>query len=61
MAAASGRREDFVFLHRTVLETISALDNMLDPSQIDGVVLRLDCVKRYLVNISDESDRCHHK
>ena len=29
------------------LEIISALDNMLDPSQIDGVVLRLDldCVK----------------
>ena len=55
MAAASGRREDFLFLHRTVLETISALDKMLDPSQIDGVVLRLDCVKRYLVNISDDS------
>ena len=55
MAAATGRREDFLFLHRTMLETISALDNMLDPSQIDGVVLRLDCVKRYLVNISDDS------
>ena len=27
---------------------------MLDPSQIDGVVLRLDCIKRYLVNISDD-------
>lgn len=55
MAAASGRREEFLFLHRTVLETISGLDNMLDPSQIDGVVLRLDCAKRYLVNISDDS------
>ena len=55
MVAASGRQEDFLFLHRTVLETISALDNMLDPSQIDGAVLRLDCVKRYLVNISDDS------
>ena len=27
---------------------------MLDPSQIDGVVLRLDCIQRYLVNISDD-------
>ena len=27
---------------------------MLDPSQIDGVVLRLDCIKWYLVNISDD-------
>ena len=54
MAAATERR-DYLFLHRTVLETISSLDNMLDPSQIDSVVLRLDCVKRYLVNISDDS------
>ena len=43
-----------VFLHKTVLETICTLDNMFDPSQIDGVVLRLDCIKRYLVNISDD-------
>lgn len=27
---------------------------MFDTSQIDGVVLRLDCIKRYLVNISDD-------
>lgn len=29
--------EDFLFLHRTVLETMSGLDNMLDPSQIDQI------------------------
>ena len=28
---------------------------MSDPSQIDGIVLRLDCIKRYLVNIGDDS------
>ena len=27
---------------------------MLDPSQIDGVVLRLHCQKRYLVNLGDD-------
>ena len=30
------------------------LDNKLDPSQIDGLVLRLGCIKRHLVNISDD-------
>ena len=44
MADASARREDYLFLHRTVLKSISILDNMLDPSQIDGVVVRLDWV-----------------
>ena len=55
MAAVTDRREHYLFLYRTVVETISSLDNMLDPSQIDGIVLRLDCIKRYLVNIGDDS------
>ena len=29
---------------------------MRDPSQIDGAVLRLDCIKHYLVNIGDNSE-----
>ena len=54
-AAATERREQYLYLHITVIETISRLDNMLDPSQIDGVLLRLDCIKRYLVNIPDDA------
>ena len=50
MAAATERREDYLFLHGTVLETISSLDNMLDPSQIDSVVLRLDFFLVHLFN-----------
>ena len=52
----SQRREDYLFLYRSVLEIISSLYNMRDPSQIDGAVLRLDCIKRYLVNIGDNSE-----
>ena len=54
-AAATERREQYLYLHRTVIEIIPRLDNMLDPSQIDGVLLRLDCIKRYLVNIIDDA------
>ena len=39
--ATATRREDYLFLHRAVVETIYNLDNMLDPSQIDGLVLTL--------------------
>ena len=39
--ATATRREDYLFLHKAVVETIYNLDNMLDPSQIDGLVLRL--------------------
>ena len=55
MAATTERREQYLYLHRTVVENISRLDSLLDPSQIDGVLLRLDCIKRYLVNINDDA------
>ena len=52
-------QEEYLFLHQAILQTIRASDNNVSyVTQMDGITLRLDYIKRYVVNIGDQDQRC---
>ena len=52
--AASGN-DYIVHAYNTVNQTIATLENLIDPLEIDGLVLRLDYLIRTLVNLDNHS------
>ena len=53
--AVYARRYEYLHLYSTVMHTISRLENMSNPSEIDGILLRPNSVKRTLVNIAGDT------
>ena len=53
MAEAGGIVDLFLYAHNIVEETITRLDNLNDPFELDGLVMRLEYLNRTLVNVTD--------
>ena len=54
---AARANDHILHAHRTVNQTIANLENLSDPLEIDGLVLRLDYLIRSLVNHDDNNPR----
>ena len=46
------QRQFYLFAHEVVIETITRLENTVDPFDIDGLVLGLELLNRSLVNMT---------
>ena len=52
-------REDYLHLYRTVMQTVASLERIVDPSEIDAILIMLDCLKRLFVNKTDTDAVVH--
>ena len=50
MAASAS---EYLQAHNNVIQIITALENVMDPAEIDGIVLRVDYLLRTLVNLTN--------
>ena len=46
----------YLHAYHPVQETIARLENLRDPFEIDGLIMRLDYLNRFLVNLDNGSN-----
>ena len=46
----------YLHAYHVVQETIARLENLRDPFEIDGLIMRLDYLNRFLVNLDNDSN-----
>ena len=46
----------YLHAYHPVQETIARLENLRDPFEIDGLIMRLDYLNRFIVNLDNDSN-----